>query len=93
MDSSQNYTRFRNYDATVPAQNFLRSIGVGKEGGKVIPLSHDVDASAKITAAQEAARRGPVLENVVPSVRAANARKDAGGVLKPWAQPNELDPK
>jgi hypothetical protein len=77
----------------VPTQDFARSIGVGKEGGRVIPLSHDVDASAKITAAQAAAKRGPVLENVVPSVRAANARKDAGGTLKPWPMPNELDPK
>ena len=93
MDNDKNYSKVKNVDAMVPTQDFQRSIGIGRADTKIAALTHDVNLSAQINERQAAARRGPILEGVVPSVRAVHARKDAGGVLRPWAQPNELEPK
>ena len=84
MDSSQNYMRFRDSDQ-VPTQDFQKSIGGRTGGGKIAPLTHDVNLTAKINERQAEAKRGPVLESVV-TLREALRRPST--ILKPWAKPN-----
>ena len=52
-------------------------------------LSHTSPAEllGQLSAAQAQTARGPQMATPV-SMRSALARKDAGGVMKPWALPN-----
>jgi hypothetical protein len=84
--NSQNFSRFRNSDQ-VPTQDFQKSIGIGREGGKIIELSHDAGMSAKVNERQAEAKRGPVMEKAV-TLREALRRPNTAPAKLPWAQPN-----
>jgi hypothetical protein len=84
LDNTQNYSKVKNVDAQVPTQDFARSIGIGKEGGKIIELSHDAGMSAKVKEGQAAGKAGKKVEGV--TLREALRRPST--ILKPWAKPN-----